>query len=295
MAFGLLVFGLVVVGAQIRSSLDVAYSNDIQSRAIILADTKLAELCGGVVEIASYDDQFSGYFGMAYPGYSWRIRIKPTETDHLYMVTLEIGYNPKLAKEQVANPELEFDIEDDPANTKIVHTVYRLWTPQGQLEMDLDKTFGFTQEQIEQMQKDSPIPFDANNFSLQQLWSLLDQLPPEMREQLAPFMDVLEAMLSGGVGMAALEQLRDRAAGQDLLSLLSPSGGSQGKGGTSKSGDQGKDTGKGAADQGTDTGEGTAAQGTDTGEGAGAQGKNTRDRGGTGRQPGRPRSAQPSR
>lgn len=123
-SLALLVFGMSVIGYQINGSLDAARATDVGTRALMLVDTKLSELDAGFVRPAWSDDELRGYFGIAYPGYSWQMTVKPAEIQDFYLVKLEIGYNPAQGREQILNPELEIDIEDP--GTRIVRTVYRL-------------------------------------------------------------------------------------------------------------------------------------------------------------------------
>jgi len=222
-SLGLLVFGLAMVGAQIRSSLEVAYNDDIQTRAILLADTKISELTAGGVEIESYDDEYKGYFGIAYPGYTWRITIEPTETDDFYMATLEIGYNAGLVDQQIDLPEMELDFED--VGTKIVRTVYRLFPSPA--VMDLERDFGVSQEVIDEIAGELPIPgIDLNNLDPR----MLANLPSEILEELLPMLDVF---LKSGGDVSSLKNLLSEF---DLDALSGASGASD-----ASDGDESKD------------------------------------------------------
>ena len=67
-SMGLLIFGMAVVGLQINAGLDAARTSDIATRAVMLADTKMAELAAGIVKPEKNDDEVKGDFGILYPG-----------------------------------------------------------------------------------------------------------------------------------------------------------------------------------------------------------------------------------
>jgi hypothetical protein len=142
-----------------------------------------------------------------YPGYSWRLTIKPTETDNFYMVTLQIGFNAKLAKQQIDDPEMELDIEDE--GTKIVRTVYRLFPSPA--DVNLERDFGLTEEQVEEIADEIPIPgFDLNSLDPRMLASL----PSELLEELLP---MLETFLRGGGSLSELRRLGEELELEELL------------------------------------------------------------------------------
>lgn len=200
---------MAVVGARIQSSLGIAYHSDIQTRAMILADTKLAELRAGAVEIESYDKEYDGYFGIKYPGFTWRITIDPTETEDLYMLTLEIGYNAITAKEQIINTKMEPDIED--LGTTVVRTVYRLFPSPA--DVNLERDFPLEQEQIDDIVAANPLPgVDLSSFDPRQIASL----PPEVLESLLPLLD---EFLKGGGDLETLRRLGEKLGMEDFFDM----------------------------------------------------------------------------
>jgi len=143
-ACGLLVFGLAAVGFQITTALDAARSAELGTRALMLADIKLAEVRAAVLRPKRSDDELKGDFGILYPGYTWRITVEPTEIDEFFMITLEIGFNPKLVEDQIDDPDFEIDIEDE--GTQIVRTAYCLMPKPA--DVDLERDFGLDLEEF---------------------------------------------------------------------------------------------------------------------------------------------------
>ncbi len=137
-SLGLMVFGLAVVGLRVSTSLESARKSQIWTTAVVLTETKMAELQAGAVAFKPTDQQIGGYFGIRFPGYSWRIEIEPCEIQDLYLMTLKIGYNPSVIDAQIANPDTELDFEDDAV--KVVRTVYRLVPKPA--DLDLNRDFG---------------------------------------------------------------------------------------------------------------------------------------------------------
>lgn len=194
-ALGLLVFGLAAVGLQINAGLDAARSADIGSRAVMLVDTKLAELDSGVVRPEGLDDELKGDFGVIYPGYSWRMQFRKTDIEEFYMVTLEIGYNASAVEEQIASPQRELEIDEK--GTKIINTVYRLYAKPA--VVNLQRDFGFDQTQLDELAQMVPIPgFDPSNIDP----TAVSQLDPEMLQQLLP---IIQEILNQGGNLADLQ------------------------------------------------------------------------------------------
>lgn len=147
LALGLLVAGMAMVGFQVNTALSMARAADLRTRAMMLVDAKMAELDAGVLLPTWIGDELKGYFGIEYPGYSWRMRIKPAEIQNLYLVTLEIGFNESRVQEQIDNPETQIEI-DDPG-THILRTVYRLVPKPA--DVNLQRDFGYTQEELDEL------------------------------------------------------------------------------------------------------------------------------------------------
>lgn len=153
-SMALLLLAMAVVGGQVRSSLSVADTVNINSRAVLLADSKISEVAAGVLH-PKLDDETRGNFGIAFPGYTWRMRVEPSEIDDtaFFAVRLEIGFNPRAIPLQTADPAAEIDFEDD--GTVIVHTVYRLMPRPA--DLDLGRDFGLPLDKLQEMAASSPV------------------------------------------------------------------------------------------------------------------------------------------
>ncbi|HSW44313.1 MAG TPA: type II secretion system protein [Phycisphaerae bacterium] len=146
-SIGILVFGMAVVGTQISSALQTARSVNIDTQAMMLADTLLAELAGGMIRMDINDDEIKGNFLNQAPGFTWRIGIERSSSDNLYMLTVEIAYNDGQVQAQIEDPLSDTSIEDEGA--KIVHTLYRLFpTP---ADIDMERDYGLTPADVKQL------------------------------------------------------------------------------------------------------------------------------------------------
>ncbi|MHC4444169.1 MAG: hypothetical protein ACYTF1_20820 [Planctomycetota bacterium] len=154
-SLGLLVFAMAMVGMQIHSGIDAARASDIGTRAVMLVDTKLAELYAGVLLAEETEDQEmrfdqqekKGDFGILYPGFTWMIEFEPVdENEKLIMVTIKIGYNESMIQHQIDNPDYELDIEDD-EGTRIVRTAYLLWPVSAKISLVRD--YGISQDDLD--------------------------------------------------------------------------------------------------------------------------------------------------
>jgi len=146
-SLGLLVFGMAMVGLQVRAGLDTARETNGSTRALMLTDTLLAELDAGAIIPDLTDEEVKGDFGIKAPGYTWRIRVEPADVEHLYMLTLELGFNPGHVEEQMDNPRLEIDFEDE--GTTTMRTAYRLYPKPADIDMERD--YGLATEDLEKM------------------------------------------------------------------------------------------------------------------------------------------------
>jgi hypothetical protein len=147
LSIGLLVFGMAVVGIQVCSGLQAARIVDIDTRAMMLMDTLLAEMDSGLVRYEGNEDRIKGNFLNQAPGFTWRIWIKKADVQNLYMLTIEIGYNEKQVQAQIEDPTMETSIEDD--GVKIVQTVYRLYPAPADIDMERD--YGLTSDDMKSL------------------------------------------------------------------------------------------------------------------------------------------------
>lgn|GEM_PF-659352 len=214
-ALAILVLGMAAVGLQVSVSMNVARNAEVATRAVMLAESKLAELDAGVSELTP-NSELEGDFGRQYPGWAWRAYVEPTETPDLNMVTLEVLYKPGVV-----------DYEEMPNfnDMTVVHTSYTLRvTP---AVVDLARDFGFTQEALQEAAEQVPVPgFDPQNIDPRILASL-------DAETLAEVLPVLMQILgSNGALLSSLPQTTRDQLRQEMSR-------SQGRGG------RGPDAGEG--------------------------------------------------
>lgn len=144
-AVGLLVMGMAVIGAQLQSATDRTYETNHMARVVFLAESKLAEMDTGLLELElEQEDEFGNLF----PFYGWRLLAvplpedpNPTSPRHpldtpMVSVTLQILYDP----ERDLETDEEFDFEEAVV-LKTYHTLRTLPRP-----LDLTTDFGLDEE-----------------------------------------------------------------------------------------------------------------------------------------------------
>lgn len=140
LAVSLLVVGMAFIGMQIHNASRAAARAERSMRALLLAESKFAELDAGLIPP---EEEIEEEFGRLFPDYGWRLLIEPhpTTTD-LNQVTLEILHQVR----QDVSEEFDFDEAD------VVHRLYALRvTPQ---PIDLTRDFGMDEEQADKLAED---------------------------------------------------------------------------------------------------------------------------------------------
>lgn len=163
----LLVLGLATIGAQIQKSHFRQREMELQTRAYMLAESKLAELDVGLIDVnlEKVDDEIEEEFGRLFPYYGWRIHILPTATQGLNLVIVDILYKPR-------------DYERDEFDFDEAEQVHRLYTfrvvPR---PVDLVADFGMEEEQVEdlgQLFSDAGVNIDLDNFNISEFFRSAD-------------------------------------------------------------------------------------------------------------------------
>lgn len=199
-ATALLVIGLAVIGAQVQEAEKSVRRMQLQSRAMLLGEQYLAEMDLGLIELDSLDELQEEDFGPRFPDFGWRLLIQETSTEKLYLLTLEVLYMPR---ENYDEEEFDFDHAD------VVYTLHAIRaTPE---PVSLGTEFGLTEEELidadEKLELCGIDGLSAENFDIsviakmdvEQMMTclpvvlellgadasrLLEQLPPEVRENL---------------------------------------------------------------------------------------------------------------
>jgi len=161
-ALALLTAGMATVGLQIQHALRGAERAEQTTRAVMLAESKLAELDAGLL---SQEMELAGEFGPAFPGFAWRMTIEPTDTPELNLVTIQITHS-----------------ESDPATgqpvgePKVLYTArtFRATPP----TVDMERDFGLSAEQVASLSDATSMEgFDPTQFSPSDLQGMsLDEL-----------------------------------------------------------------------------------------------------------------------
>jgi uncharacterized membrane protein YgcG len=263
LALTLLILGMAFVGAQVNLGLKIASDTELATRAVMLAESKIAELDAGVVPI-ELDEETEGDFGMLMPGWAWRMYVEPTDTPDLYMITLQVYYSR------------DYEVGDQPdfMEMRLVHTCYTLRATPARL--DLARDFGLSETQLQDVAENVPIPdFDPADINP----AMLANLDADMLEEYLPLlMDMLgkNSALLNSLPQATRDQIQNAMDRRN-----------QGAGGSDTASGGGGDSATGAA--------GGAAGGADFRGGGGRAGRGDVGGGRTGRREGNgsnaPRSA----
>ena len=138
-ATALLVLGLALVGAQLQDAHTSVRKMDLRTRAIMLAEMQIAEMGMGLIEVDALDEEQEDEFGPRYPDWGWRLTIDDTEVEALYLLRLDVLYQPR------EDVEDTFDYDD----AEIVHTLYMFQAaPQ---KLNLAEAFGVPEDQMEEL------------------------------------------------------------------------------------------------------------------------------------------------
>jgi hypothetical protein len=137
-ATGLLIVGLGVIGAQLQDSNAAVHKMRLKTQAIMLAETQLAMMDLGLVELDSVDEVQEGDFGSRYPDWGWRLITEPTSLDGLYRITIEVMHLPRQEDYR------EDSFEHDHADTVFRAVAFR--QPPRTLDLGLD--FGLNEDEL---------------------------------------------------------------------------------------------------------------------------------------------------
>jgi len=137
-AAGLLVVGLAVIGTQVQDADTSVRKMQLRIRSMMLAETQMAELDLGLIELDSIDEMQEGDFGPRYPDFGWRLTTDPTAVDGLFRLTVEVLYLLRDGAYQ------EDSFDHDAAD--VVYTVYAFRTSPQPLDLTLD--FGMTESEL---------------------------------------------------------------------------------------------------------------------------------------------------
>ena len=137
-ATGLLIVGLGVIGAQLQDSNGAVRKMRLKSQAVMLAETQLAMLDLGLVELDSVDEVQEGDFGPRYPDWGWQLVTEPTAIDGLFRITIDVLYLVR-----------EGDYREDTFEYDLAETLFRAAAfRQPPRPLDLAADFGMSDEEM---------------------------------------------------------------------------------------------------------------------------------------------------
>lgn len=201
-ALALLILGLGVIGVQFKYGNLTAHKNKDLTTAMMLAESKRAELMASTIEL---EEEQEDDFGEPFPDFSWRLMVEPAEIEGLERYQLEIYQG---------DPDRLPRLED----CQLVHTSY--WLRAARENVNLARDFGLTEEQIAQLGDVMPIEdFDPSDVDPGLLAGIDDESLAEIGSQLIEALGVGD-LTGGGAGsefftLAAMLRTLTSQAGRD--------------------------------------------------------------------------------
>lgn len=190
----LLVLGLAVIGTQVQRAYFETLEMERRTRALMLAESKLAELDTGLIVFDSLDEVMEEPFGPLFPDWGYRITVQPTLTEGLNHIQLEILYFMRNYDRE------EFDFEQ----AKVIHELY---------------TFRMTPRRIDLM-----LDYGMDEDSVTKLNDLLSGVGMEIPEDGFPLQDFLRsADIADIMALLSDEELLQAMGGftkEDILGAL---------------------------------------------------------------------------
>ncbi|MFQ5590265.1 MAG: hypothetical protein ACE5HE_03785 [Phycisphaerae bacterium] len=172
-ATGVVIAALAVIGAQVQQADTSIKEMELQVRARMLGEMKLAELDLGLVELDSVDPIQEEDFGPRFPDFGWRLITEETSIESMYELQLEVLY---LRREGPYEPD-DYDHE----RARIVQTIHAL-RPLPQ-KVNMRQELGLPEEEADDIcgkLEEIGIPceeFDSNLLGDIPVEDLIDKLP----------------------------------------------------------------------------------------------------------------------
>lgn len=164
-ATAFLVLGLAVIGSQVQRAYFSRQEIQRQYRALMLAESKLAEIDTGILEIDSFDEETEEEFGPLFPHFAYRLRLQPTVTPGLNQVRLQILHQIR-------------DYDREPFDFDTADVLYELYTFRTEPRtVDFEADFGMDPERVEELGDlfaAAGVPIDPNDFGLQEFMRSAD-------------------------------------------------------------------------------------------------------------------------
>ena len=208
-ATGLLLLGLVAIGSQVQAAQESVRKMRFRLQALRLAESHFAMMDLGLVELDSVDDEQEDEFGERFPDFGWRLTTDETATEGLFLLTLEILYQPR----DDVDEEFDFDEAERILTLRAMRPAPK--------PLDLGAEFGLTEEEIEDLAEQlsglnieglSVDSFDPRILARLDFEELIEVLPP----LLATFNIPIDQIL-GSLPPEALQALEESGLLEDLL------------------------------------------------------------------------------
>ncbi|MFH0980613.1 MAG: hypothetical protein V2A79_03625 [Planctomycetota bacterium] len=230
-AVSILVVGMAFIGMQIQNASRNAEQSERAMRALLLAESKFAEFDAGLIVP---EEEIEEEFGPVFPDYGWRLRIEPTSTLELNLVTLEILQQVR----QSVQEEFKFD------EAAVVHRLFTLRaTPRA---LDLTRDFGMSEEDADKLTgRWAPIGnggIDPRNLDPARLFGDPEMDLTELLELALPLLEAYGMSLDDLIPMLP-EELRQALEQAQAESEASGGTGGTGTGSPQGGTESGKDTG----------------------------------------------------
>lgn len=140
-ATGMLIVGLAVIGAQVQSADTSIKDMRRRIKAMSLAETQLAWLDMGLVELDAFGEIEEGDFGPRFPDFGWRLTTEPSGAEAFSVLKLEVLFH--LRQDPYSPDDFEYDLAEP------VHTLYTVRAaPQ---PLNLADDFGLDEEEMEEL------------------------------------------------------------------------------------------------------------------------------------------------
>lgn len=204
-ALTIMVAAVAMLGSQLVNGLQLVQLDEKQTRAAELADRMLAllEMDQALLQRVFTDQEDSGDFGQAHPGYFWRVRLEPTPTVGLGQVTLTILFNESMER------------LDSIDAAKPVRTVSLLKADPGKINLATD--FGASEAQMEALNQALPLlGIDPTALNPQ---DIVSRDPLELFQLLQTLLPIIQ-QYSGGQLPIDLSQVQSPEQMMELLNQL---------------------------------------------------------------------------
>jgi type II secretory pathway pseudopilin PulG len=207
-ALAILILGMAVLGSQFQTSRQAAYETERTYRALLLAESKLAELDTGLIVP---EELIEEEFGPIFPDYAWRLQIEPSAVPNLNFITLDILYQQR--------PDVQTTFDFDTAT--VLYTAYAMRSTPAQI--DLTRDFGMDEDQADRLTEQlsgvgefgiDPRNLDPSVFRNLELEDLIDVLGP-MLQALGMSTDDVMAVLPPELRDALHAQLEEAVANEE--------------------------------------------------------------------------------